>query len=470
MNKATLACMLVAIWMIASGLEAQAQGARPSVVPDAYIVKVTDGVEVDRTARDVAALLGGRVRHVYTEGFRGFAIHVPRGVTWADLLADPRIARVEPDLTIPLPPFPVAGPSAKGGKPGKPGKDRAGQQVPTGVQRIGTLENSTAKIDGIDVFVDRVDVDIAILDSGIDSSHPDLYVFDGVNCIGENNNCITGSYEDDYGHGTHVAGIAAAIDNDIGVVGVAPGARLWAIKTHGDQGSAELTDIIAGIDWVVAKATEIEVVNMSFGRVVFNAAFREAIIAGVGAGVVFVAAAGNSSSDVYGPDGQFADSGLYEADDFIPAAFPEVAAVSAMADSDGKAGGSRGKRFGYLEDTIVPWSNYSTGVWDENPVTCKLNPPTPCGAAMDLAAPGENIYSTALGGGYVTSGGTSMAAPHVTGAVALYIAANGRADDADGVRDLRQALIDSAEPQNLWRTDLLTTDPDNNLEGLVDVR
>ncbi|MEE8343948.1 MAG: S8 family serine peptidase [Woeseiaceae bacterium] len=403
MNKATLACMLVGIWMIASGLEAQAQGARPSVVPDAYIVKVTDGVEVDRTARDVAALLGGRVRHVYTEGFRGFAIHVPRGVTWADLLADPRIARVEPDLTIPLPPFPVAGPLAKGGnggKGGKGGKDRAGQQVPTGVQRIGTLENTTANIDGID---DILDVDIAILDSGI-ASHPDLNVVGGVNCIG--GSCIAALYEDDYGHGTHVAGIAAAIDNDIGVVGVAPGARLWAIKTHGDQGSADLADIIAGIDWVVGHAEVIEVANMSFGRFTFHAALRDAIIAGVGAGVVFVAAAGNSSSDIYGPDGQFAISDLYAADDFIPAAFPEVAAVSAMADSDGKAGGSRGKRRGYLEDTIVSWSNYSAFFfWPESPVPRVDS----SGAAMDLAAPGENIYSTALGGGYVTSGGTSMA-------------------------------------------------------------
>ena len=457
MNKATLACMLVAIWMIASGLEAQAQGARPSVVPDAYIVKVTDGVEVDRTARDVAALLGGRVRHVYTEGFRGFAIHVPRGVKGADLLADPRIARVEPDLTIPLPPFPVAGPSAKGGKGGKGGKGRAGQQVPTGVQRIGTLENTTANIDGID---ERVDVDIAILDSGIDLSHPDLYVFAGVNCI---DGCNTESYEDDRGHGTHVAGIAAAIDNEFGVVGVAPGARLWAIKTHGDQGTAILSDIIAGIDWVVAQAAAIEVANMSFGRVAFSAAWRDVIIEGVEAGVVFVAAAGNSSRDVYGPDGQFAYFDSDPADDFIPAAFPEVVAVSAMADSDGEAGGGRGKRGGYLEDTIVSWSNYSTDVSPVSPVTS-------IGAAMDLAAPGAKIYSTALGGGYVTSSGTSMAAPHVTGAVALYIAANGRAGNAAEVRDLRQALINSAEPQNLWRTDLLMTDPDSNLEGLVDVR
>jgi subtilisin family serine protease len=448
--------------MIASGLEAQAQGARPSVVPDAYIVKVTDGVEVDRTARDVAGLLGGRVRHVYTEGFRGFAIHVPRGVTWADLLADPRIARVEPDLTIPLPPFPVAGPSAKGGKPDKGGKGRDGQQVPTGVQRIGTLENTTANIDGID---ERVNVDIAILDSGIDLSHPDLYVFAGVNCIG--GPCIDQFYEDDYGHGTHVAGIAAAIDNEFGVVGVAPGARLWAIKTHGDQGTATLTDIIAGIDWVVGHAGVIEVANMSFGRVAVSEAWREAIIKGVEAGVVFVAGAGNSSSDIYGPNGQFAISDQDVADDFIPAAFPEVAAVSAMADSDGKAGGSRGKRRGGLEDTIVSWSNYSAFFfWPESPVPRVDS----SGAAMDLAAPGANIYSTALGGGYVTSGGTSMAAPHVTGAVALYIAATARAVNADEVRDLRQALIDLAEPQSAWRTDGLVTDPDNNWDGLVDVR
>ena len=268
------------------------------------------------------------------------------------------------------------------------------------------------------------------------------------------------------GHGTHVAGIVAAIDNEIGVVGVAPGARLWAVKTHGNQGTGVLSDIIDGIDWVTAQAATIEVANMSFGRVAFSAMFREAIAVGVGAGVVFVAAAGNSGEDIYGSDALFDESepnSPDQPDDFIPAAYPEVAAVSAMVDSDGRPGGSSGKRRGYVEDTIVSWSNYSTAVWSDNPVTST-------GAAIDLAAPGSDIYSTAMGGGYATYDGTSMAAPHVTGAVALYVAACGRATGAAGVASIRQALIDCAEEQYFWRTDHLMTDPDSNREGLVDVR
>jgi subtilisin family serine protease len=458
MSKKFLFCVPVVMLLAASGHEVRAQGGRPSVIPDAYIVEVADGADVDRTARDVAAFVGGRVRHVYAKAFRGFAIHVPPGVKGTDMLADPRIIRIEPDLTIPLPPFPQAGLSARGGKGGG---GRSTQQVPTGVKRIGALENNCANINSSD---ERVDVDIAILDSGIDSGHPDLNVFRGVSCIQEGP-CLDGDSEDDYGHGTHVAGIAAAIDNGIGVVGVAPGARLWAVKTHGNQGIADLSDIIAGINWVTENAAEIEVVNMSFGRVAFSAAFRTAIRASVEKGVVYVAAAGNSSNDIYGADGRFDESQPDVADDFIPAAYPEVAAVSAMVDSDGQPGGSVGKRRGYLEDTIVSWSNYSAAATGD-----VVKPVASPGAAIDLAAPGSDIYSTAMGGGYATFDGTSMAAPHVTGAVALYVAATGRAHSAADVEAIRQALINFGEPQLFWRLDGLTTDRDGNLESLVDVR
>jgi subtilisin family serine protease len=206
----------------------------------------------------------------------------------------------------------------------------------------------------------------------------------------------------------------------------------------------------------------IEVANMSFGRAdEFSEGLREAIAAGVAEGIVFVAAAGNSSQDIYGADRLFNESG--PADDFIPAAYPEVAAVSAMVDSDGRPGGSTGKRRGYVEDTIASWSNYSDPVDVAKPVIST-------GAAIDLAAPGSDIYSTAMGGGYTTLDGTSMAAPHVTGAVALYIAACGRARNVDQVYAIRQALIDLSEPQESWRADHYTTDPDANQEGLVDVR
>jgi subtilisin len=99
----------------------------------------------------------------------------------------------------------------------------------------------------------------AIIDTGIDTGHPELNVVGGTNCIGGS------SFNDDNGHGTHVAGIAAARDNTNGAVGVAPGARLWAVKVLNASGSGSTSQIVCGIDWVTARASTIEVANMSLG-------------------------------------------------------------------------------------------------------------------------------------------------------------------------------------------------------------
>lgn len=181
------------------------------------------------------------------------------------------------------------------------------QTLPTGADRIDVDLNTTANIDGID---ERVDVDIAILDTGIDIDHPDLgEVVDGVHfwttTTGPPWNRGTFSddnYDDDNGHGSHVAGIVAAIDNGIGVVGVAPGARLWAVKVF-TNGEGTVADVIAGVDWVTNKADLIEIANMSLTWQGNSETARTSIQNSVGAGVVYVAAAGNDSSDVYGTDG-----------------------------------------------------------------------------------------------------------------------------------------------------------------------
>jgi subtilisin family serine protease len=367
-------------------------------------------------------------RHTFGYALNGFAGNIPPGRLRA-LQGDPRVEFVEPDQTV----FAFA------------------QTVPTGVNRIGALSSAAAKIDGLD---DRVDVDIAIIDTGIDLTHPDLNVYQGVSFSANN---TTGN--DGHGHGTHVAGTAAALDNNIGVVGVAPGARLWAVKALDDTGSGALSAIIAAVDYVTQHATEIEVANMSLGGQGSSDSLRLAIQRSVAAGVVYVVAAGNSGFEVYGGDDVF---GTW--DDFFPASYPEVMTVSALVDTDGQAGGTGSATSYGADDTLATFSNYSKTVVAGNPVTSP-------GAAIDVAAPGVNILSTYKGGVYATMSGTSMASPHVAGAVALYISRYGRASDAAGVASIRQALINSAEPQSGWGVN--PTNPnffkDFNPEGLINV-
>ena len=105
-----------------------------------------------------------------------------------------------------------------------------------------------------------MNADIGILDTGVDLTHPDLNVFRQQTFISG-----TSSANDDNGHGTHVAGITAAKDNGIGSVGIAPGARLWAIKVLDRTGSGSISTILKGIDYITQHANEIDVDNLSFG-------------------------------------------------------------------------------------------------------------------------------------------------------------------------------------------------------------
>src|SRR5207244_2370083 len=148
----------------------------------------------------------------------------------------------------------------------------------------------------------------------------------------------------------------------------------------------------------------------------------------------------------------FGDDGVFDTpDDSIPAAYPEVLAVSAIADSDGLPGGFGPASRAGADDTFASFSNFSRRSHER----AFVRSPT----AIDLAAPGVNILSCWKDGGYKSISGTSMAAPHVTGLVARYVAAHGRDVNGDGRVDekdvyaIRQALIDAAEPQSCWRDD-----------------
>ncbi len=196
--------------------------------------------------------------------------------------------------------------------------------MPTGIQRIFADENAGIGIDGADDY--RVDVDVAIIDTGIDFQHPDLNVVGGINCTLGNlfAACVRQGGDDDHYHGTHVAGTIGALDNGIGVVGVAPGARLWAVKVLNKRGSGYSSWIVAGIDWVAAHADTIEVANMSLGGAGFSQAEYDAIQGAVNKGVAFAVAAGNEDDD---------------ASNYSPGGFDNVLSVSALADFDGEPGG-----------------------------------------------------------------------------------------------------------------------------------
>jgi subtilisin len=404
-------------------------------IPGQYIVVFRNGVNSSNAASVIARQNNVGLGHVYANALSGFSFS-GSAVAAQAIGRNPNVAYVEADLQA----YSVS------------------QELVTGVDRIDADLNVIAKIDGID---DRVDVDVAIIDTGIDVNHPDLNVVGGKHFYTITSGKRRGSsssdnnYDDDAGHGTHVAGTVAALDNGIGVVGIAPGARLWAVKVLDSNGSGSFSDIIAGIDYVTANSNVIEVVNMSLGGQGSLNSLRTAIQNSVAAGVVYIVAAGNSGMDVYGNDGVFGNT-----DDFIPAAYPEVAAVSAMGDTDGQSGsfGANTSR-STADDTFADFTNYSRSVVSNNPVFS-------AGAAIDLAAPGVDITSTYMGGVYATMSGTSMASPHVAGLAALEIAANGRALNAADVASIRQVLIAASDQQANWGPGN-TFDPDSNHEGLA---
>ena len=380
-------------------------------IPGRFIVVLKDDVpSPDNASLDMAVRNTFIRGHVYRNALKGFSASLTQENLSA-LIKDPRVKFIEPDLVV----------------------HAAAQTIPTGVNRIDADLSPTARINGVD---ERVNIDIAVIDTGVSRYHPDLNFYRGITISGAGKR----GGNDDNGHGSHVAGTAAAKDNGTGVVGVAPGARVWSVKVLNRSGSGTISGVIAGIDYVTQHSNEIDVANMSLGTTGKSSALRAAIQKSAAKGVVYVVSAGNSAKDVYGDDGIFDTS-----DDFIPAAYPEVITVSAIADSDGQSGALGGPTSWGHDDTFAGFSNY--------------------GARIDLAAPGVAILSTWKGTGYNTISGTSMAAPHVTGAAALYIATNGKPTNMPGVEAVRQGLIIRGMPQT--GLDGFSKDPDAYPEPLV---
>jgi subtilisin family serine protease len=282
------------------------------------------------------------------------------------LKADPRVANVYPDVKV----------------------TKQAQILPNDQNRVDADLSPAKSGDG----TGTVNASIAILDTGVLKTHPDLNVY---KCFSFVNNPTSGTplntCNDADGHGTHVAGTVAAKDNNIGVVGKAPGAKIWAMKVLGDDGSGTFSDILEALDYVASHANEIDVVNLSLGGEGTYPPAENAITKLVNnKGVVVVVAAGNSDMD---------------ANNFTPARTPAAITVSAISDTNGKCGGGGpATSFGDPDDSFASYSNY--------------------GSVVDIAAPGSEVYSTFKNGNYATMSGTSMASPNVAGAAALYISMN----------------------------------------------
>lgn len=341
----------------------------------AVIVVLRDDADSDSVATEHAQRFGALVSNVYGAALRGYAARVPERLITM-LQGDPRVAFVEEDRLL-----------------------WATDTIPrTGGYRIGADQSSQFSGSGSGL----VDTGVAIIDTGI-SKHDALNIAGGYNCTGFNRNAWT----DGNGHGTHVAGTVAA-KNMNGIVGVAPGAPLWAVRVLASNGSGFLSWIVCGINWVAnnASAKKIKVANMSLGGggaddgncgAMNNDSMHKAICTAVKTkGVTFVAAAGNDAKD-------FAT--------FTPAAYDEVLTVTAMADFDGLPGGTwaGGVTCGNVDDTAADFSNFTstTNTLDMN---------------HTIAAPGVCITSTYLNNAYATGSGTSFASPHVAGTVALCLA------------------------------------------------
>ncbi len=330
------------------------------------VIVVLENNEDPQAAADA---MGVDVTHIYTHVFTGFSgIVREQPVDSADARASrkrkPKTKQIALD-------GPVSAES---------------QFVPTGVSRAGVPKDG----DGLDI-ASPIDAAIAIVDSGI-TPLDDLEVKGGFSCLGSST-----AWQDDNGHGTHVAGIAAAKDNTVGVVGVAPGARLWAVKVLDKNGGGSFSDVICGLDWVAGHADIIDVANLSLSGSQKRGSCTDqplhiAICAVVNAGVAVVVAAGNQGTN---------------ADQRVPASYPEVITVSGFSDSDGKPGSLGPKPcWANRDDMFLSFTNF--------------------GASVDIAAPGGCITSYNQHGALVAESGTSEASPHVAGAIANFVASQGQ--------------------------------------------
>jgi subtilisin len=395
-----------------TALFAQAKG----VIKERYIVTFeTTVADPAATGQQLSQIHGFKMRNVYHNALHGMLIEVPpaAGPALANALRrNPLIRSVVQDRQVTL----------------------TAQTKPKGVRRV------AAEL-GIGIRANAgTGIDVAVMDSGIDSTHRDLNVDTTRNatCI-DGNPCITGpgTGEDAFGHGTSVAGAIAALDNSVDLVGVAPSVNLISVQVFDSNGESSNGDIIAGIDYLLTlnHTNLVEVVNMSFRDICTDTNGANAPCAGnpdiqpletalqnlANSGTTTVAAAGNDAIDT-----------KY----VMPASSNAVIAVSAMADSNGLPGGGGAKvcvsRLGNFclqttpDDSFAPFSNF--------------------GSAVAVTAPGTDELLLAKGGGTSKASGTSFAAPYAAGVAAIFIRDRlNRGEATPSPGKVKKALIQTGE-------------------------
>jgi subtilisin family serine protease len=399
---------------------------------------------IARISRRVAGLeshLGFRTGTRYRHALQGFAASLTPGQV-SSLRANPGILAVSPVLPV----------------------HPAAEDAPAGVRRVHAGLSDPAPSPHL------ADVNVAVLDTGIrylaGAAENELTIAGGIDCAkdGKVGQTTPEAWRDVDGHGTHVAGTIGAKNTGEGVIGVAPGVRLWAVRIFANEGGNIVGDtetVACGVDWVAstrsvappAGTSPIDVANMSIQgpKDTVNDGDtctptspatpptdpeHTAICEATTAGVTFVVAAGNQGRD---------------ARNTVPAVYDEVITVASMADYDGQPDGLGAAACGDGDDSFSAFSNY--------------------GSAVDLIAPGTCIVSLGRAAGALrTMSGTSMAAPHVTGAAARYVALlleQGVPHDSESINVavVKDALRASAGFN--WNT---SSDPDGVPDRLLDVQ
>jgi len=367
--KQQTAAVALSLIAITTPVCAQVKGEK---IPGSYVCvfkkeAVARG-NVPAEASRIVQASGGQINHIYTVALRGFAANMPLRAIENITANYPNIAYCEQDQVMSLAQFVTNNKPSKSTTTAQPA-----QETPWGVARVGGGTSGTFAT-------------AWVIDSGIDLTHPDLNVdtLRSKSFLGSRT-----TPQDQNGHGTHVAGTIAALNNLTGVVGVAPGAAVVSVRVLDGNGSGTMSGVIAGVDYVAQYGRPGDVANMSLGGGI-SPTLDDAVVNASAGGVRFTIAAGNSNA---------------HASNYSPARAngPNIFTVSAFG----------------IGDVRASYSNFG-------------NPP------IDYAEPGSAIKSTWLSGGYKTISGTSMAAPHLAGLLLQGPVRNGgnMSGDPDGIADV----------------------------------